>query len=52
MPQAFLERTAHFLSVQTTIYLLFKYYSVDNRQEQRYFFQKRVMYELIRGLFI
>ena len=52
MPQAFLEQRAHFLSVQTTIYLFFKYYSVENRQEQRCFFQERVMYELIRGLFI
>ena len=50
-PQAFLVRRTHFLSVETTIYLFFNYYPVENRLEQRYFFKKvlclsYVMYEL------
>ena len=41
--QAFLVQTTHLLSVETaTIYLLFKYYPVENRLEQRYFFKKEL----------
>ena len=38
------------LSVETTIYLFLKYYPVENRLEQIYFFKKGAMYEL-SGLF-
>ena len=48
--QPFLVRGTHFLSVETTIFLFFKYYSVEIMLEQRYFIKKGVIYEL-RGLF-
>ena len=41
-PQAFLVRRTHFLSVETTIYLFFNYYPVENRLEQRYFLKKEL----------
>ena len=44
--QPFLVQRTHFLPVETTIYLLFKYYPVENKLEQRYLFKKRVLYEL------
>ena len=40
-----------FSSVETTIYLSFKFPPVENWLEQIYFLEKGVMYEL-RGLFI
>ena len=39
-----------FSSVETTIYLFLKYYPVENRLEQIYFFKKGAMCEL-SGLF-
>ena len=39
-----------FSSVETTIYLFLKYYPVENRLQQIYFFKKGAMYEL-SGLF-
>ena len=51
MPQAFPVWRTHLISVETTIYLFFKHYPVENRLGQRYLKKKRVMYEL-RGLFI
>ena len=41
-PQAFLVRRTHFRSVETTIYLFFNYYPVENRLGQRYFFKKEL----------
>ena len=40
--QAFLVRRTHFLSVETTIYLFFKYYPVKNRLEQKYFSKREL----------
>ena len=40
-----------FSSVETTIYLFLKYYSVENRLEQIYFSKKGAMYEL-SGIFL
>ena len=42
LPQALLGRRTYFLSNDTTIYLFFKYYPVENRLEQRYFFKKEL----------
>ena len=43
LPQPFLVRRTHFISVETTtIYLFFKYYLVENRLEERYFFEKEL----------
>ena len=41
-PQAFLVQRPYFLSVETTIYLFFKYYPVENRLEQIYFLKKEL----------
>ena len=49
--QAFIVRTHHFLSFETTVYLFFKNYPVQNWLGQICFLKKRVMYEL-HGLFI
>ena len=40
-----------FPSVETTIYLFLKYYSMENRLKKNAFFKKGVVYE-VRGLFI
>ena len=46
-------RRTHFLSVETTtIYLLLKYYPVENRLELIYRLKKRVTYELRGGLLV
>ena len=39
-PQRFLVQRTHFLSVETTFYLFFKYYPVKNRLEQRYYLKR------------
>ena len=40
--QAFIVRRTHFLSVETTIYLFFNYYPVENRLEKRYSLKKEL----------
>ena len=42
LPQAFLVWRTHFLLVETTIYLFFNYYPMENRLEQRYVFKKEL----------
>ena len=41
-PQAFLVRGTDFISVETTIYLFFNYYPVENRLEKRYSLKKEL----------
>ena len=41
-PQTFLVWRTHFLLVETTICLIFKYYPLGNRLEQSYFLKKEL----------
>ena len=50
-PQAFLVQRTYFLSNETTIYLFFKYYPVENRLEQRYFFKKEFCMSYVAFLY-
>ena len=50
-PLAFLVRRNHFFQLKQQFKYFFKYYPVESRLEQRYFFKRGVMYE-IRGPFI